>query len=216
MNFDGMSSTTAQRRGKPVKPEPAPTLLVVNNDGVLERETNATPSATPAVAVVKRNYCGTGPFDQHWLNLDCCGLICAVFTYMLHMYGAYVVGFVLIPPWMSYTENNVRSLSIFGHFHRAAFFIVAVLAVISHFNAMTTDPGAVPPDAKPFPDPDDDGAEEDEEGQIEAGLPRGMRLCRRCKAFKPQRAHHCSVCRRCIIKMVSRFPCSSRLALGSV
>eukprot|EP00522_Entomoneis_paludosa_P002469 CAMPEP_0172467598 /NCGR_PEP_ID=MMETSP1065-20121228/59370_1 /TAXON_ID=265537 /ORGANISM="Amphiprora paludosa, Strain CCMP125" /LENGTH=88 /DNA_ID=CAMNT_0013224781 /DNA_START=42 /DNA_END=305 /DNA_ORIENTATION=+ len=25
-------------------------------------------------ATVRRQFCGTGPFDHHWLNVDCCGL----------------------------------------------------------------------------------------------------------------------------------------------
>jgi len=36
--------------------------------------------------------------------------------------------------------------------------------------------------------------------------PRGKRICRRCNAYKPRRAHHCSVCRRCIIKMDHHCP----------
>ena len=38
------------------------------------------------------------------------------------------------------------------HLHRALFVSIALLAVVAHFNAMTTDPGAVPPDATPLPD----------------------------------------------------------------
>mmetsp|Transcript_14890 Transcript_14890/g.29950 ORF Transcript_14890/g.29950 Transcript_14890/m.29950 type:complete len:526 (+) Transcript_14890:374-1951(+) len=36
--------------------------------------------------------------------------------------------------------------------------------------------------------------------------PRGRRICRRCNAYKPRRAHHCSVCKRCIIKMDYHCP----------
>mmetsp|Transcript_4497 Transcript_4497/g.9958 ORF Transcript_4497/g.9958 Transcript_4497/m.9958 type:complete len:348 (-) Transcript_4497:418-1461(-) len=36
--------------------------------------------------------------------------------------------------------------------------------------------------------------------------PRGRRMCRRCQAFKPPRAHHCSICKRCIIKMDHHCP----------
>ena len=36
--------------------------------------------------------------------------------------------------------------------------------------------------------------------------PRGRRMCRRCQAFKPPRAHHCSICNRCIIKMDHHCP----------
>eukprot|EP00580_Thalassiosira_gravida_P005869 CAMPEP_0201654492 /NCGR_PEP_ID=MMETSP0493-20130528/45524_1 /ASSEMBLY_ACC=CAM_ASM_000838 /TAXON_ID=420259 /ORGANISM="Thalassiosira gravida, Strain GMp14c1" /LENGTH=471 /DNA_ID=CAMNT_0048131053 /DNA_START=1389 /DNA_END=2804 /DNA_ORIENTATION=- len=35
---------------------------------------------------------------------------------------------------------------------------------------------------------------------------RGRRMCRRCQAFKPPRAHHCSICKRCIVKMDHHCP----------
>jgi ribosomal protein L40E len=160
------------------------------------------------IATVKRNKCGTSPFDENWLNMDCCGLFCAGITYFLHAYGVYAVCLVLLPPWMSTTdENGIRSMTIMGHFHRVGFTMVAVLAVYAHFKAMTTDPGAVPPDAVPLeePKPDVEGAANGESGEtdpmITPSARKGKRICRRCNAFKPKRAHHCSVCRRCIIKM---------------
>ncbi len=59
-------------------------------------------------ATVVRRACGTGPFDKSWLNLDCCGLVCAAFTYWLHCYGVYAVCMVLLPPWMSYQEEGEK------------------------------------------------------------------------------------------------------------
>lgn len=167
------------------------------------------------VATVKRHKCGTGPFDEHWLNLDCCGLLCATLTYGLHLFAVYAVCVVLLPPWMSETnELGVRSLTLVGHFHRLCFTVIAVLAVSAHFKAMTTDPGAVPPDAIPLEEASTNGngsnsnpLEGEEAAESESPTPRkGKRLCRRCKTFKPQRAHHCSVCRRCIIKMDHHCP----------
>jgi hypothetical protein len=65
-------------------------------------------TTTPVMlsATVKRNKCGTRPFDDHWLNLDCCGLTCATVTYLLHLYGVYAFAFVLLPPWMSITDED--------------------------------------------------------------------------------------------------------------
>jgi len=105
---------------------------------------------------------------------------------------------------------------------------VAAIAIASHFKAMTTDPGSVPPDASPLPEPStsSDALEEgqrqtnnatkgaNDDSQTEALIipkhrqppARGRRLCRRCNSFKPQRAHHCSVCKRCIIKMDHHCP----------
>lgn len=170
---------------------------------------------SPIVATVKRNKYGTGPFDENWLNLDCCGLFCATVTYMLHFYGVYATCLILIPPWMStVSEDGIRTISPMGHLNRTAFTLIAVLAVYAHFKAMTTDPGAVPPDAQPVPELGETengrhtAAEQSTEFSTDDPLqpplqPRkkGKRLCRRCNAFKPKRAHHCSICRRCIIKM---------------
>lgn len=165
---------------------------------------DATPSAPAApsshpVATVRRRKWGTSPFDENWLNVDCCGLVCAFFTYCLHAYGVYAVCFILIPPWMSETTEEVRYLSIPGHFHRAAFVITAILACAAHFKAMTTDPGAVPPDASPIEVPESTTADEEGSDLIILPTQKGRRLCRRCKAYKPQRAHHCryvGICER--------------------
>jgi hypothetical protein len=241
------SSTTMIRRGKPSvsrAPSEAGTtmLLVEQADG------SALTLQPAAVAHVKRNFCGTGPFDRHWFNVDCCGIVCALFTYGLHAYGIYSVCFILIPPWMSYTivsavgegdSTSLRYLSATGRTITTVFTLFAFLACAAHFKAMTTDPGAVPPDARPLPDPREQ-EESSETTDLTAGpnqespintsdatttktatihqpqrlLPesssatpsKARRLCRRCKAFKPQRAHHCSVCRRCIIKMDHHCP----------
>jgi palmitoyltransferase ZDHHC3/7/25 len=175
--------------------------------------TNAT---APIIATVRRNKFGTSPFDEQWLNVDCCGLFCAGITYLLHCYGVYAVCIILIPPWMSTTDavTGLRSLSFMGHFHRLAFTFVAVMAVYAHAKAMMTDPGAVPPDAMPLEElrkqqlllEQSNGGDLVEGGEapkspLQQQQRKGKRLCRRCNAFKPKRAHHCSVCQRCIIKM---------------
>ena len=69
------------------------------------------------LATVKRNTWGTQPFDKHWLNLDCCGLICASMTYMLHAYGVYSFGWILLPPWFStMDEDGYREVSLLHFF----------------------------------------------------------------------------------------------------
>mmetsp|Transcript_24376 Transcript_24376/g.69885 ORF Transcript_24376/g.69885 Transcript_24376/m.69885 type:complete len:269 (+) Transcript_24376:58-864(+) len=60
-----------------------------------------------------------------------------------------------------------------------------VLAIWAHLACMLTDPGAVPVDVE---------------------LEEGMKQCSKCKAPKPARAHHCSVCQRCIMKMDHHCP----------
>jgi hypothetical protein len=183
----------------------------------LESSTSSTaiPTAEPLRATVKRRLFGTGPFDHYWLNVDCCGILCALVTYGLHFFACFVVCTVLIPPWMSVTAPVatvsavattsvvVRSMTAWGYFHTTTFCAIAAMAIVSHFQAMTTDPGAVPPDARPLEEerPESNERATTDDPLIPTHVPVVRRICRRCKAFKPARAHHCSVCNRCIIKM---------------
>lgn len=101
-------------------------------------------------------------------------------TYSLILYADYVVTFVLLLP--------VYSISATGMFHILLFNAACFMAAFSHWRAMTTDPGAVPinPPAEESANP----------------LP----ICRRCKSYKPRNAHHCSICKRCILKMDHHCP----------
>lgn len=206
-----MASTTTRRKGgapKSMEMRLEMPQVPVNefNGKPLKIANTAIPAAaaTPTATVKRRKY-GTGPFDENWLNLDCCGLICAMVTYGLHLYAIYAVCLILLPPWMSETDpEGVRHLTWMGHLTRLAFSSTAALAIAAHFKAMTTDPGAVPPDALPLEEPATPTVAELSPSQ-QPPQRRGKRLCRRCKTFKPKRAHHCSVCGRCIIKMDRKF-----------
>ena len=52
------------------------------------------------------------------------------------------------------THEKTSQLTFACHVHRLLFASVSSLAVFSHYRAMTTDPGAVPPDAHPLPSPE--------------------------------------------------------------
>jgi len=216
----GPSSAT-QRKNKPINSGNGTTSIETTPLAVAVEDETASPvsgsllltnpPANVVVAHVHRRWCGTGPFDLHWLNLDCCGLFCAMLTYGLHIYGCWAVCCKLLPAWMVQLPviDGDRKMSIAGKIHSFAFCSIALLAILSHLYAMTTDPGAVPPDAQPL---EPSSAEETPITDPISGetLPtsprRGKRICRRCNSFKPQRAHHCSICRRCIIKMDHHCP----------
>ena len=66
----------------------------------------------------------------HWFVWDPCGIVCAVVTYILIVYGELVVLLVLAPPFP--TIGTAMCVLIFTAF--------ATLAVISHVKAMFTDP----------------------------------------------------------------------------
>mmetsp|Transcript_14650 Transcript_14650/g.17066 ORF Transcript_14650/g.17066 Transcript_14650/m.17066 type:complete len:283 (+) Transcript_14650:717-1565(+) len=154
--------------------------------------------------------CGTGEQDSFWLNTDCCGLICACTTYTLLLFAEYAMLFVILDPWFveadislpgseNVKEGESGSVSIGynkGTFHAVAFSTIVALAILSHLKAMTTDPGAVPRDARPL----------DHSDTLENANKKNYRMCLKCNSFKPGRTHHCSICRRCVVKMDHHCP----------
>ncbi|KAG1711315.1 hypothetical protein DVH05_008568 [Phytophthora capsici] len=44
-------------------------------------------------------------------------------------------------------------------------------------------------------------AADPDETQIETKMNGAVRTCRKCRALKPDRTHHCSTCKRCVLKM---------------
>ena len=122
---------------------------------------------------------------MYWLNKDCCGLTCAVVTHLLLGFAWYVMLSVVLRP--------LESSDPWSALHMGIFSLVVVLAQSSHLRAMMTDPGAVPPEALPV--------------NFEPGdASTRYRVCPHCNSYKPPRAHHCSICDRCVVKMDHHCP----------
>ena len=66
----------------------------------------------------------------HWFVWDPCGIVCAVMTYLLILYGEFVVLAVLLPPFP--TLGTIVCVLTFTAF--------AALATVAHVRAMMTDP----------------------------------------------------------------------------
>ncbi|XP_068178922.1 palmitoyltransferase ZDHHC3-A isoform X3 [Antennarius striatus] len=122
-----------------------------------------------------------------WFIRDACGIVCAVITWMLVFYAEFVVLFVMLLPSKSLTYSIVNG---------ALFNALAFLALASHLRAMCTDPGAVPKGNAT--------KEYIESLQLKPG--QVVYKCPKCCSIKPDRAHHCSVCKRCIRKMDHHCP----------
>lgn len=122
-----------------------------------------------------------------WCVKDVCGMVCACITWMLIFYGEFVVMFVIIIP-APYTIGNLINALIFN--------MLAFLALASHSAAMFTDPGSVPLGNAT---PENIEKATQYPGQV-------IYRCPRCLSIKPLRAHHCSVCKRCIRKMDHHCP----------
>mmetsp|Transcript_2623 Transcript_2623/g.3043 ORF Transcript_2623/g.3043 Transcript_2623/m.3043 type:complete len:338 (-) Transcript_2623:1001-2014(-) len=135
--------------------------------------------------------CGTKESDSNWLNTECCGLVCACVTYALLLFAEYAMVFVILDPWFVDGSNS-------GYIHSSIFSVIVVLAIVSHLKAMTTDPGAVPRDAMPI------NLSEVQKTGVKGK--KNFRMCLKCDSFKPGRTHHCSICRRCVVKMDHHCP----------
>ena len=80
------------------------------------------------------------------------------------------------------------------------FNIASILGVISHFRCAMSDPGEIPRDILVPP-------------ELEA---RKVPMCNKgCKTWKPVRAHHCSECKRCIMRVRFALIRWTTIALGS-
>ncbi|KAG8442806.1 hypothetical protein GDO86_011569 [Hymenochirus boettgeri] len=125
--------------------------------------------------------------DKVWFIKDGCGIACAVVTWFLVFYAEFVVIFVILLPSKDLIYSIVNGI---------IFNILAFLALGSHLRAMITDPGAVPKGnaTKEFI----------ESLQLKPG--QVVYKCPKCCSIKPDRAHHCSVCKRCIRKMDHHCP----------
>ncbi|XP_020793009.1 palmitoyltransferase ZDHHC3-A-like [Boleophthalmus pectinirostris] len=122
-----------------------------------------------------------------WFIKDACGIVGAIITWLLVFYAEFVVLFVMLLPARNLTYSIVNGL---------LFNSLAFLALASHLRAMCTDPGAVPKGNAT--------KEYIESLQLKPG--QVVYKCPKCCSIKPDRAHHCSVCKRCIRKMDHHCP----------
>lgn len=110
-----------------------------------------------------------------WCVCSDSGVLFAGITWMVIGF----VGFVV--------EAKVIEAMEWAPFHRVAYSLVLALIYLSHGTAMWSDPGFVAdtdPDALP---------------SLAASPMSGY--CKRCECVKPEGAHHCSTCNRCVRKM---------------
>jgi len=111
-----------------------------------------------------------------WVTGDCCGLVCAFITNILHFFAYYVQMKYVIGPW-------VGALSYTGFFYT---FLMA-MAVVSHNVCRFTNPGTVPLSLTP-------------PGPLEPHVQREY-ICRRSGVIKPPTAHWCSEAQRVVVRM---------------
>eukprot|EP00915_Cephaloidophora_sp_WS-2016_P003058 GHVH01004140.1.p1 GENE.GHVH01004140.1~~GHVH01004140.1.p1 ORF type:complete len:448 (+),score=38.99 GHVH01004140.1:143-1486(+) len=123
-----------------------------------------------------------------WCVKECCGIFTVLFVYFFVVWPVYFIGFVLTSSWHLGARIPVNLLTL----------VFAIGALCSHTKCMITNPGTVPLRCMSvgYPMPDETLLSEAE----------GMRFCYKCDGPKPPRAHHCSTCGRCILKMDHHCP----------
>ncbi|XP_023938737.1 palmitoyltransferase ZDHHC3 [Bicyclus anynana] len=124
-----------------------------------------------------------------WCIKDICGIICALLTWLLILYAEFVVMMVMLLP-------GVSTYPIYSYINILIFQSLAILAFASHLRTMFTDPGAVPKG----------NATKEMIKQMSFREGQVIFKCTKCCSIKPERAHHCSVCQRCIRKMDHHCP----------
>lgn len=147
---------------------------------------------------------------------DPCGILCALLTYSAVGYADYVVITWLIVPTFSQ--------SLWGVAHAIFFNTVLFLALVAHLRAMVTDPGIVPINKNTIvcnrrfsgrvlgkgdgTESDNDESGSDRETMIMRSrfVGEDWSICTRCESYRPPRAHHCRICRRCVRKMDHHCP----------
>eukprot|EP00371_Babesia_bovis_P000874 XP_001609521.1 DHHC zinc finger domain containing protein [Babesia bovis T2Bo] len=120
--------------------------------------------------------------QNHQLVLSRLGVF--IVTYILIAQAAFTTTVLLLRLWWTYPVITVVCLI----FHT----LLLVMALWSHWMCTLSDPGYVPHIY--------------DEQIIEDALRWGFTDCPKCRSVRPRRAHHCSVCKRCIIHMDHHCP----------
>ncbi|XP_023753799.3 probable protein S-acyltransferase 15 [Lactuca sativa] len=113
--------------------------------------------------------------------------ILAVLVLMEMVY--YGTVFIFLDDWLGLQSPT-------GWINAVIFTLLASFTLFSFFVSVLTDLGGVP--SGYFLDIEENDGSDQESRYVEALKKR----CEKCPAYKPPRAHHCRVCRRCVLKMV--------------
>jgi len=122
-----------------------------------------------------------------WVRSDGCGVVCSWITILLHLFALYTQFLYVITPWQG-TYFSVWSV---------VYLFLCSMACISHIQCQFTQPGIVPKNLSAPSELLDLNTKKHGNKQ---------RSCRHCQIIKPKEAHHCSTCKRCIIRMDHHCP----------
>merc|ERR1719259_143828 len=108
------------------------------------------------------------------------------------------------------TLLKTSSSFVLGVVETVVFHILTFLLVVSYIRSMLVHPGKIPDDVKWKYNPHEENSISQEDGLVENVVEKkkhgGKRTCKWCATYKPDRCHHCRVCRMCILKMDHHCP----------
>ena len=135
---------------------------------------------------------------QYCTCLKALGSVMIVFVFAILFLGyAAVVSITWVPGYARYTTGWER---LGGVLFLAAFHLICFMCLWSYLATVMTDPGGVPKDWSPPLRPGD-VLDRPALGDRRDKLNRAHRFCHVCDRWKPDRAHHCGICGRCVLKL---------------
>jgi len=147
---------------------------------------NTTTGNAPSKEDIDKSKSLRKPVPFCWFNFDQSGMMLVSATYFCLLFSGIGATYCVIIPCFAGSNRLFPSLPLspIGLFVIFTYLSTLILSFTSHIRTQLTQPGLIPIDWEP-----------PKEAQSE------MRWCRRCNHWKPDRAHHCRVCDRCIFRM---------------
>ena len=140
-----------------------------------------------------------------------------LFTYFVVLFTNYVTVRHLVVPWIFYDLGYIRLGMVMLALYQSVIFLI----LGSHFRCMIADPGVVKKSDQPegwrewLDEAKEEHSEEFQEYcEFRTHSRRFETYCRKCKAFRPPQAHHCSLCKHCIRKMDHHCPWMNNCVAG--
>lgn len=150
-----------------------------------------------------------------WVTCDACGLFCVALVWASIAFIDYATSrFAILPMYSKWEKDpfaynmTIGDMTDLGKMHFWSFQLIVCMVVWCHVAGSFSDPG--------FCARDPEGAflkiynqriEEMTQSNDDEGIKRLKRkFCKKCNAPKPQGAHHCSTCGRCVRRLDHHCP----------